>query len=66
MVIVKESIQRQHLTGNDIHLTNLFISFILPYLQSFLSRLHHDAEVQKEKEAFWMGIPTEALVGFDG
>ena len=66
MVIVKESVQRQHLTGNDIHLTNLFISFILPYLKSFLSRLQDNSEVHKEKEAYWMGIPTEALVGFDG
>ena len=65
MEVVKESIQRQHLTGNDIHLTNLFISFILPYLSSFLSHFQHSSE-KIEKEPSWLSIPTNALVGFDG
>ena len=61
MVIVKESIQRQHLTGHSIELNCLFSSFVLPYLRMCLERIQSN-----EKDSQWLGMKTGYLVCLDG
>ena len=70
---MKESIQRQHLSGQSIQqqqqhssgqsiqLKDLFTHFILPFFSSSLSILH-----KNEQDSRWLGCQTNYLLYYDG
>lgn len=61
MGIIKESMQRQHLTGHSIELHSLFSQFVFPFITTKLSHVQ-----SLEGDSEWLGVRTSLMMSFDG
>lgn len=61
MGIIKESVQRQRLTGHSIELHSLFSQFIFPFITTKLSQVQ-----SLEGDSEWLGVKTSWMMSYDG